>query len=136
DDRRADPGAAEHADLAAPDVRLEQVDDLAPGLEHLLARLELAERGRLTVDLPAVLDAGELIGRNVERLAEHVEHVPEHAVADRHLQAVAQVPDLRAPAQAVGRLHANGADAVLADLLGDLGHDGDRLAFEVDLHLE
>ena len=34
-DRLADAGAAEEADLAAPDVRRDQVDDLDPGLEDL-----------------------------------------------------------------------------------------------------
>ena len=38
DDGLADAGAAEEADLAAAQVRLEQVDDLDPGLEHLERR--------------------------------------------------------------------------------------------------
>ena len=36
DDGLADAGTAEQADLAALQIRLEQVDDLDPGLEHLL----------------------------------------------------------------------------------------------------
>ncbi len=46
--------AAEQADLAALDVRREQVDDLDAGLEHLGLRLELVERRRLAVDAPAL----------------------------------------------------------------------------------
>ena len=59
----ADAGAAEQADLAALHVGLEQVDDLDAGLEHLRLRLELVERRRVAVDLPPVLDAGELGSR-------------------------------------------------------------------------
>ena len=52
----ADPGAAEQADLAALDVRREQVDDLDAGLEHLGLGLELVERRGLAVDAPPLLD--------------------------------------------------------------------------------
>jgi hypothetical protein len=47
----ADAGAAEEADLAALQIRLEQVDDLDAGLEHL-------ELGRLLLEVgPAVESA-------------------------------------------------------------------------------
>ena len=46
---------------------------------------------------------GELALGDVERLADHVEHVAEHAVADRHRDAVAGVAHERAALQAVGR---------------------------------
>ena len=78
----------------------------------------------------------ELIGRGVERLADHVEHVAEHAVADRHLDAVPEVADDRAAPQTVGRLHADGPAPTLADLLRDLGDDRDRLTLELGVHLE
>src|SRR5207244_10929531 len=46
----ADAGAPEEACLAAPRIRLQQIDDLDAGLEHLdLGRLVL-ERGRGPVD--------------------------------------------------------------------------------------
>ena len=51
----ADAGAAEEAGLAALGVRLEQVDDLDAGLEHLDAGGLLVERRRLAVDRPALL---------------------------------------------------------------------------------
>ena len=73
---------------------------------------------------------------DVERLADHVQHVAERAVADRHRDAVADVAHDRAALQAVGRLQADGAHAAFADLLRDLGGDGDRLALELDVHLE
>src|SRR6266567_1376660 len=52
----ADAGAAEQADLAALDVRGEQVEDLDPGLQDLRSGLELVERRRVAVDPPALLD--------------------------------------------------------------------------------
>ena len=45
DDGLADAGAAEQADLAALQIRLEQVDDLDAGLEHL----QLASTGSSSV---------------------------------------------------------------------------------------
>ena len=96
-------------------------------------RLELVERRRLAVDVPVVVDASvSSLAWHVERLADDVEHVAEHAVADRHLDAVTQVAHLRAAPQAVGGLHADGPHPALADLLGDLGDDRDRLALELD----
>jgi len=45
----AHAGAAEEADLAASHERLQQVDDLDAGLEHLGAGLEVGEVRRLAV---------------------------------------------------------------------------------------
>ena len=78
----------------------------------------------------------ELVLRDVERLADHVEHVSEHAVAHRHRDASAEVLHRRAAAQAVGGLQADRPHAVVADLLRDLGGDEDGLALELGLHLE
>ena len=88
-------------------------------------RLELVEVGRRAVDLPALLDVARR-RVDVERLADHVEDVAEHGVADRHLEAVAEVAHRRAARQAVGRLQADGPHPAVADLLGDLGRDDDR----------
>ena len=73
---------------------------------------------------------------DVERLADHVPHVAERAVAHRHLDAVAGVAHDRAALQTVGRLQADDAHPAFTDLLRDLGRDGDRLALELDVHLE
>src|SRR5262249_49658101 len=67
DDRLAHARAAEQADLATLHVRLEEVDDLDAGLEHLRLRLQLVERRRVAVDLPAVLDVGDLLLADIER---------------------------------------------------------------------
>ena len=55
DDGLADAGAAEQADLAALQVRLEQVDDLDARLEHLQLGGLLFERRRRAVNRPALL---------------------------------------------------------------------------------
>ena len=89
----AHAGAAEQADLAALEVGGEQVDDLDAGLEHQPLRLEGVEGRGVAVDVPPVLDALERV--DVEGLADHVEHVAEHGVAHRHLDAVAEVAHRR-----------------------------------------
>src|SRR5690606_34158954 len=55
DDRLADAGAAEQPDLAALQVRLEQVDDLDAGLEHAQLGRLILERGRRTVNRPVLV---------------------------------------------------------------------------------
>ena len=76
------------------------------------------------------------LSRDVERLADHVEHVTEHAVAHRHRDAVAEVAHHRAAAEPVGGLEADGPHAAVADLLRDLGGDRDLGAFELGVHLD
>ena len=127
DDGLADAGAAEQPDLAAAQVRLEQVDDLDPGLEHLQLGRLIFERRRRAVDRPALLRVDRPI-REVDRLAEHVHDAPERGRADRHRDRRAGVDDLHAAAHAVGRLHRDGAHAVLAEVLLDLRDDVDRVA--------
>src|SRR5260221_12138214 len=65
----ADAGPAEQADLAAPDVRGEQVENLDPGLQDLGSGLELVERGRVPVDPTAFGD--------LQRGRRHVQRLPE-----------------------------------------------------------
>ena len=54
DDRLAQPGAAEEADLAAADERRQQVDDLDAGLELLGLGREAVEGRGVAVDRPAL----------------------------------------------------------------------------------
>ena len=95
-----------------------------------------SKAGAVAVDLPVVLDLVGVELGDVERLADHVEHVAEHAVAHRHGDAAAGVAHRGAPGEAVGGLEADGPDAGVADLLGDLGRDLDGLALDGDGHLE
>ena len=134
DDGLADAGPAEEADLASLHVGLQQVDHLDPGLEHLGPGLQLIERRGRAVDLPALLDPVDLVG--VERLAQHVEDVAEHRVADRDRDAATEVADRRAAHQPVRLLHADAADAPVADLLRHLGRHGVRGAVELDVELD
>ena len=94
----------------------------------------VSKSGAGAVDLPVVLGLADGVG--VERLAEHVEDVPEHGVAHRHPEAVAEVAHLGAPGQAVGGLQADAAHPAVADLLGHLGHDELLLALELDVDLD
>ncbi len=116
DDGLPDTGAAEQPDLAAAQVRLEQVDDLDARLEHLqLGRLILEGRRR-AVDRPAFLGVDRPI-REVDRFTEHVHDAAERRRTDGHRDRRTGVDDLHAAAHAVGRLHRDRPYAVLAEML-------------------
>ena len=83
DDRLADTGAAEQADLAALRIRREQVDDLDPGLEHLGRRSERLEGRGVAMDRPTLGVVRERFTK-VDRLAEDVEDPAQRRAADRH----------------------------------------------------
>jgi hypothetical protein len=129
----AHAGPAEHPDLAALHVGLEQVDDLDPGLEHHLPRLELLERRRLTVDRPAV-GSVDLVRCGVEGIAKHVVDVPEHTLAHRHADRRSGVLDGRAADHAVGWLEGDRPDHPVADVLRHLA--GDRLRLALQGHVD
>ena len=137
DDGLADAGAAEQPDLAAEQVRLEQVDDLDAGLEHLqLGRLLLQRRGA-AMDRPSLFRVHRTV-RIVDRLAEHVHHAAERGGPDRHRDWLAQVDRLHPALHAVGRLHRDRAHPRLAEVLLDLADDVDlrlaRFSFGLDLN--
>ena len=111
----AHAGAAEQADLAALGVGREQVDDLDAGLEHLGRRGQVLDGRGGAVDRPALLDLDRLA--LVDRLAEQVEDAAERDVADRHGDRAAGVDDLHAAREAVGGVHGDRADAVVAEVL-------------------
>ena len=82
----------------------------------------------------------------VDRLADHVHDAAERLRADRHADLRAGVADFLAAGQAVGRVHRDGADGVLAEMLGDFedqavaaivglerGEDRRQLAVEGDV---
>ena len=121
DDRLADAGAAEEADLAALRVRLEEVDDLDPRLEDLGLRGLLGQCRRMTVDRQALLGMRNRAAL-VDRIAEDVDHAPEDLIAHRHGDRGAGVERLHPAHEAVGRAHGDTADDVVADVQGDLDH--------------
>jgi peptide chain release factor 1 len=121
DDRLADAGPAEDADLAALLERADQVDDLEAGLEYLdLGRL-LVERGRLAVDGQGLLGVDRTL--LVDGLAEDVEDATEGRLADRHADRAAGVAHGGAAGEAVGRGHRDGPDPVVAEVLLDLADE-------------
>ncbi|KAB5588085.1 Acetylglutamate semialdehyde dehydrogenase [Ceratobasidium theobromae] len=139
EDGLADAGAAEETDLAALDVRGEQVDDLDARLEHLLLRLELVEGRGLAVDGPALGDLEGLALLEVEDVTGDVEDVALGDVADGHGDRGAGVAHLGAAHEAVGGLEGDGAHDVVAQVLGDLERDLAvlvALAGALDGHLE
>ena len=60
----------------------------------------------------------------VDRLPQKVEHAPKAGFANRHADGGARVHGLHAPPQAVGGAHGDAAGHVVADVLGDLAHQG------------
>ena len=116
----ADAGAAEEADLAALDVRRDQVDDLQAGLEDLHVRREVAEARRVAMDRPA-LDLAVRRLLLVDRLADHVPEPAEGHVADGHRDRRTRVDHVRAAGEAVGRVHGDGTNAIVAEMLLHLG---------------
>ena len=124
DDGLADAGAAEEADLAALEERLDEVDDLDAGLEHLFAGRLLVERGGLAVDgqMHFGVDRAEL----VHGLSEYVEHATQRFAAYGNGDACAGVDRLHATDHAFGRDHGDAADAAFAEVLLDLDDDVER----------
>ena len=117
DDRLAHTGAAEEADLAALEERLNQIDDLDARLEHLLVGALFVKQRSGPVNGHARLfaDGAEI----VHRLADDVNHAAQRLFAHRHADGSAQVDGLHAANHAVGGFHRNRAHAPLAQVLLD-----------------
>ena len=124
DDGLAHAGPAEQANLAALEVGLEQVDDLDARLEHLELGGLVLQRRRRPMDRPVFLGVDRTAGV-VDRLAEHVQDPAERLRTDRDGDRGAEILGDHAALHAIGRLHRDGADAVLAQVLLDLGDDVD-----------
>ena len=131
----ADARAAEEADLPALDVRSDEVDDLDPGLERLDRRREVAEGGRVAMDRPALDVVGDR-SQLVDRLSDDVPETPERRRADGDRDRGARVDAHRAARQAVGRVHRDGAHAIVAEVLLHLRDERPRLVALGDLDLE
>ncbi len=125
DDRLADARAAEQADLSAAQVRLEKIDNLDAGLEHLQFGRLLIERRRLAMNRIALLGVHRT--HLVHRLADHVQHAAQRFLAHRHRHRLAQALGFHAAHQTVGGLQRDGAHAALADVLRHFANDVDRV---------
>ena len=88
DDGLADARAAEQADLAAAEVRLDEIDDLDAGLEHFQARGLLFKRRRRTVNGIVLLGVDR--AHFVHRLADDVEHAPQRFRAHGNFHGAAR----------------------------------------------
>ncbi len=121
----ADTGTTEQADLAALAVGSQQVDHLDAGLEHPGLGLQLGELGSFAVDggCGGGVDGALL----VNRLTENVEDAAESGFSDGHGDRGAGVDGFHAAHQTVGAAHGNGADAVIAQQLLNLGGQSDVL---------
>src|SRR5207248_4957586 len=89
DDRLAQTGAAEEADLASLGKGADEVDDLDTRLEDLRRRALLAQRRSGPVDRPNLLGLGR--APLVDRPAQEVEDAPERAAPYRHLDRSARI---------------------------------------------
>jgi hypothetical protein len=130
----ADTGPAEEADLAALDVRGDEVDDLDPRLEDLHLRGEVTEVRRVAVDRPA-LRAFRRRALLVDRVAGHVPEPSERRGADRDGDGRTGVDAHGAAGEPVRRVHGNRADTIVSEVLlhlGDQRADGASLVGELD----
>src|SRR5690606_12218169 len=114
----ADASAAEQADLAALGVRSEQVDDLDAGDEdcRLGRLLDILRSRSVNAANFARLDRAAL----VDRLADDVDDAAEHLRADRNRDRTTGVAHRLAADETFGRVHSDGADDVLAEVLRNL----------------
>ena len=71
---------------------------------------------------------------HVEGFAHDVPHVAESGVADGHLEAVTGVDHFGAAGQTVGRLHGDGTNPVVTDLLRHLARHDNIFAVDGDRH--
>ena len=113
--RLAHARAAEQPDLAALDVRLQEVDHLDSRVEHLLRGGQLVEFGRFAVDRRLVRAVQR--PHAVDPLAHDIEQAALDLVAHGHRDRPAERRHLHMPLQSVRRVHRNGPHGVLADML-------------------
>ena len=118
--RLAHAGAAEQADLAALQIRAEQVHHLDAGHQDLGRGRLILERGGGTVDRVGHLrvDRAAL----VDRLADHVQDAAERLWTDGNADRRAGVQHLAAANQAVGAVHGDAAHRSLTQFLRHFHH--------------
>ena len=128
DDGFAHTSAAEEPDLGSLGEGADQVDDLDPCLQDLLAHVLLADGRRLAVDGVAL---GIRSRHPVDGITDDVEHPAEGHLTHRDGDRLAGGHHLVAAAQPVGRVHGDGTDHTVAQILLDLQHQPATLAGEL-----
>src|SRR5690606_19171396 len=118
--RLANAGAAEEADLTALGVRREEVNNLNTGHQNFRFRGLIREiRGRrVDGSGPFGLDRAAL----VNRLADDVHDTAEGFRTDRHADRIARIDHFLTANQTFGRIHGNRPDGVLAKMLRHFQH--------------
>src|SRR6202035_4013499 len=117
--------AAEQTDLSTLQERLDEVDDLHPGFEHLGARRLFVECRRETVNRHSlfIFDRAKLI----DRFADYVHDATQGAAADRNRNRSSEINGLHAAHHTVGGLHGDAAHASLAQMLLHFENHADRI---------
>ncbi len=116
----ADSGAAEQADLAAPRVRREEVDDLDPGGERLDLGGLVDECRRFPVN--GVFFFRVHGSHLVDRVADDVQDAAEGLPPDRHRDLLAGIDGVLAANQTIGGIHGDGSDDIFTEMLGNFQH--------------
>jgi len=114
--------AAEQTDLAALGVGADQVDDLDAGFQNFGSGLLLIISGGGAMDGPTLL--GVQLFAAVDGLAQQIEHPAQALLTHRHADGCAGVGGFGPTLEAVGGAHGDAADHIVANVLGDFGHDG------------
>ena len=120
--RLAHAGAAEQADLAALQVRLQQVYDLDAREEHLLGGGEVLELGSLAVDGQGFVAVQ--LSHSVNGVSGHVHHAAANLRAHGHGDGPEGVLHFQTAAEAVRGVHGNAAHGVFTNVLLHLQDKG------------
>ena len=129
--RLAHTGAAEQTDLAALDIRLQQVDYLDARREHLLRGGQFVELRRLAVNRSLVCAVKR--PHAVDPLARNIKQATLDLVADGHRDRTPAGRHLHVTLQSVGRIHRDGPHGILADVLLHLDNEF-RAVVPLDRH--
>jgi len=126
--RLAHAGTAEEANLSALRHGLDQVHHLDARLQNLLRPGKLVEVGRALVDGAVLIHVG--LRKAVDGFAHDVKKTPADFLTDGHRDRLARGDNLLLALQAVGRVHGDGANTPLAEVLLHLQNEiGSLVAF-------
>ena len=113
--RLAHTGTTKQANLSPLGVRLNEVDHFDAREQHVGRRAQVLELGRCLVNGTAFTEGTTL--NAVDGLTHHIEQAALDAFAGGHRDACSGGLDCHAAAQTFRRLHGDGANGVLTDVL-------------------